>query len=45
MSEMHLMHLMQVIFTCSASGHLLKAKRKYKNVKKQEIPNIFIKTK
>ena len=42
MSEMH---LRQVISTCSASGHLLKAKSKYKNVKKQEIPNIFIKTK
>ena len=38
------MHLRQPGFTYSACGHLQKKKKEYKNLKKQEIHNIFIRT-
>ena len=37
------MHLKQPGFTYSASGPLLKIKKKFKNLKKQEIQAIFTK--
>ena len=37
------MHLKQSIFTYSACNNLLKIKREYKCLKKQEIQNIFTK--
>ena len=36
-------HLKQPAFTYSASDHLLKTKKEFKNLKKQEIQNIFMK--
>ena len=36
------MHLKQPGFTYTACGHLLKIKKEFKNLKKQEIQNIFI---
>ena len=41
MPEMHLRHLG---FTYSACGTFTKNKEKYKNLKKQEVHDIFIKT-
>ena len=38
------MHLRQPLFTYSACGPFTKNKKEYKNLKKQEIQNIFIKT-
>ena len=38
------MHLRQLGVICSACGPLQKTKKKYKNLKKQEIYNMFIKT-
>ena len=38
------MYLRQPGFTCSAYGHLQKTKKESKNLKKQEIHDIFIKT-
>ena len=38
------MHLRQPLFTYSACGPFRKNKKEYKNLKKQEIQNIFIKT-
>ena len=35
------MHLKQPGFTYSALDHLLKTKKEFKNLKKQEIQNIF----
>ena len=35
-------HLKQPGFTYSACGHLLKIKKEFKNLKKQEIQSIFI---
>ena len=37
------MHLSKATFTYSAWGPFIKAKKKYKNLKKQEIHDIFIK--
>ena len=37
------MHLKQPGFTYSAWGHLLKTKKEFKNLKKQEIQAIFTK--
>ena len=39
------MHLKQPGFTDSACGPSIKTKKEYKNLKEQEIHNIFIKTK
>ena len=39
------MHLNSLDLTTVLVEHLLKAKNKYKNLKKQEIQHIFIKTK
>ena len=41
MSEIH---LRQLVSTCSAVDHSLKIKKEQKNLKKQEIQDIFIKT-
>ena len=38
------MHLIQLGFTYSACGPFTKNKEKYKNLKKEEIQDIFIKT-
>ena len=38
------MHLRQPGFTCSACGPFTKKRKEYKNLKKQEIRNIFTKT-
>ena len=38
------MHLRQPEFTCSACGPLLKSKKEYRNSKKYDIQDIFIKT-
>ena len=38
------MHLRQPEFTYSACGPLLKSKKEYRNSKKHEIQDIFIKT-
>ena len=38
------MHLRQPRFAYSACGPLLKTKKKFKNLKRQEIQDIFIKT-
>ena len=37
------MHLKQCGFTYIAADHLLKTEKEFKNLKKQEIQNIFIK--
>ena len=38
------MHLRKPVFTYSAFGSFTKSKERIKNLKKQEIQNIFIKT-
>ena len=42
--SMHEMHLRQPEFNIVVVDHLQKAEKGYKNLKKQEIHNIFIKT-